>query len=365
MSIDQFSIESQCFISYTRADNDQFHQVVDRLKSDLEGRFAAATGRSLKIFLDRESIGWGEDWRAKIRGSIESATFFIPIVTMRYFLSEPCREELLAFYENAKQLGVTELILPAILTGASKISAEDPREEVQIIEKLNFRNIENEWLEGYDSPAWKKMIHRMVADLESAMVRSEAAMAEREQSAANRLESEEAGELPEEEPDLFVLNETFERITKLTTESGAALNDFAAASSRALEGDMAALSPAQQQARMVKAAGEIKGYASKLSDVATRFEKETVGADAQLRAFVQEARTINHDLVREALGNLLDPLKSIDDMSETLDTIDSIVGVLQFASLANISLRKAVQPGIKGVKSLRNALQTAQSWKKL
>lgn len=73
------------FISYTRADNETFGQVVNRLKADLTGQFQAQTGRTLELFLDRDSIGWGEDWRQTIRTSVQAATVFIPVVTMRFF----------------------------------------------------------------------------------------------------------------------------------------------------------------------------------------------------------------------------------------------------------------------------------------
>jgi hypothetical protein len=106
------------FISYRRDDNLAFRKVVDQLHADIGNTYEARTGRVLNLFLDRESIGWGEDWREKIQTSVQGATVFIPIVTMRYFTSQACRDELFAFHEAARNLGVTELILPIILMGA-------------------------------------------------------------------------------------------------------------------------------------------------------------------------------------------------------------------------------------------------------
>lgn len=85
------------FLSYARVDNDEFDAVVDRLKRDLSARFHATTGRRLEIFVDRESIGWGADWRSEIRTSVANATFFIPVISMRYFESKMCREELVSY----------------------------------------------------------------------------------------------------------------------------------------------------------------------------------------------------------------------------------------------------------------------------
>jgi hypothetical protein len=359
MANDLMNVETQCFLSYTRKDNAQFNGVVDRLKDDLAGRFEAATGRPLHIFLDRETIGWGEDWRKKIQSSIESATFLIPVVTMRYFQSDPCREELIAFYESAKQLGVTELILPVILTGASKISADDPREEVKIIERLNHRNIEEAWLQGYESPAWVRMVHTMVNDLAAALEKAEAAIAAREQSAAVKVEAPG----PEEDLDLFSLSDTFENLAEDAREAMGAMEDFGKAAGAAFSGDMQSLSRQQQQARFVKASHDIAGHAAQMFETGGRFERNVAEADAQLRAIVTEVRDINLDMARSQLDGLLKPMSSLQDMSESLNSLGDMIAMLRFASVTNVSLRKAMQPAIKGMQSLRNAIEIAESWR--
>lgn len=362
------SIGTQCFISYTRSDNQQFNGVVDRLKEDLAGRFEATTGRPLRVFLDRETIGWGEDWRNKIRTSIESATFLIPVVTMRYFQSGPCREELMAFYENAKQLGVTELVLPVVLAGAAQISAEDPREEVRIIERLNHRNIEEAWLDGYESSAWMRMIHGMVRDLASALQKAETAIAEREQTVVATREQSRAHKVDAAEAeglDIFDLGAKFEDITLMTKEATQAIQDFGTASGAALAGDMGGLSRPQQQARLVKAAHDIRKPAEHLADVGARFEQSVVELDPQLRSLVIELREINLEEASTQLANLLEPMSKFEDMSDSLESMDQMVQTLRFAALTNVSLRKAVQPAIKGIQSMGNALQTAESWRNI
>lgn len=363
------NIGTQCFISYTRSDNQQFNGVVDRLKQDLAGRFEATTGRPLQVFLDRETIGWGDDWRKKIRTSIESATFFIPVVTMRYFQSGPCREELLAFYENAKQLGVTELVLPVVLAGATQISPEDPREEVRIVERLNHRNIEEAWLDGYESPAWMRMIHRMVNDLAAALQNAETAIAAREETAMLSPDRHNAGK-PESSDhdgiDIFELGTKLEGITALAEEATQALQDFGTVSSAALGGDdMGNLSRPQQQARIVRAAHDIRGHAMHLAEVGTDFEQSIVELDPQLRGLVAELREIDLEAVETQVENLLTPLSNFQDMSESVASMDQMVQMLKFASLTNVSLRKSVQPAIKGIQSMGNALRTAESWRNI
>jgi hypothetical protein len=56
------------------------------------------TASTLEVFLDRDSIRWGEEWRERIDSAVAGTTFFIPIVTPRYFLRKECRRELLSFW---------------------------------------------------------------------------------------------------------------------------------------------------------------------------------------------------------------------------------------------------------------------------
>lgn len=72
------------------------------------------TGEPLDLFLDRDAIRWGEDWRDKINASLASVAFFIPVMTPRYFMSPECRREVQFFARRAERLGIKELVLPLL-----------------------------------------------------------------------------------------------------------------------------------------------------------------------------------------------------------------------------------------------------------
>lgn len=163
------SIPYQCFISYSRVDNDTFDGIVDRLRTELAGRFEAATGNSLEIFLDRDAIGWGEDWRDKIFTAISGTTLFIPIITMRYFNSQMCREEFSAFHAAATQSGAEDLILPIVLSGEDRLSDENPDDLVRAVAARNWVPISNAWESGYDSADWKRALGTLVSGLRAGL----------------------------------------------------------------------------------------------------------------------------------------------------------------------------------------------------
>ena len=92
------------FLSYRRADNRDFRGVVDKLRQDVCAQYSAATGRPSRTIPRPGQYRRGEDWRDRIFSSIRDSTVFIPVITMRYFESRKCRQELLQFHETATQL---------------------------------------------------------------------------------------------------------------------------------------------------------------------------------------------------------------------------------------------------------------------
>jgi hypothetical protein len=62
----------RCFLSYAKADDEEY-QFVAALKKSLEHACWSDGGRKLQIFLDRQDIGWGDNWRDKIADSRPAA----------------------------------------------------------------------------------------------------------------------------------------------------------------------------------------------------------------------------------------------------------------------------------------------------
>ena len=177
---------------------------------------------------------------------------FIPIITMRYFRSEPCTEELLAFYSNARQLGVTDLILPLVVMGADRITSTDPRETVQLIERLNYKNIQSTWVAGSSSPEWRTTVLSIASDIEKAIEKSESRLLEQQDSPSEQEGSSgDSGggpsgfgpkskdpAIPEEEStvDVFDLLEKFENLRDSIRDLQQPMEEFAAAGTVSLSG---------------------------------------------------------------------------------------------------------------------------------
>jgi hypothetical protein len=90
----------QGFWSYVHADDQAEDSRISRLARDVAAQFEMLTGEPLELFLDRDAIKWGEDWKHKIDSGLASVAFFIPVLTPRYFMSPECRSE-----RNVKEMG--------------------------------------------------------------------------------------------------------------------------------------------------------------------------------------------------------------------------------------------------------------------
>lgn len=350
------------FLSYARRDNEDYAGVVDHLKRSLEGRFHAATGRQLDIFVDREAIGWGTDWRASIRDSVQSATFFIPIVTMRYFESDACREELLAFHEYASQLGVEALILPIVLTGAEGVSSDDAREEVRLIERLNYKNIEEAWLSGYESPEWLRAVHGMVNQLKEKLAAAESALASVESAAASGPPVDVDSRVDSDDADMIALGEDFALLTPATQRVQAAIASLSEATSSLGRPDMSGLAPAQRQAILVRIAHDLAAPAREVADSGAEMERTVLRTDGRLRAVADELRTINAEVAATQLSNLLGSFSALSGLRAVVGQLDGLVQAMRFAAVTNVTIRRSVEPAIRGLQSISNAVATIDSW---
>lgn len=351
-------------MSYRRADNTAFRDVVDQLKSDLSGRFEAETGRQLRIFVDRDDIGWGEDWRQKIFDSIKQATFLIPIITMRYFDSDACREEFIAFYEDAKRIGVTDLIMPIVLAGGSRITADSTSEEMRIVHGLQHISIENAFIEGFDSPQWNRLIGRMVRELSSAVTKAESKLVDRESRSAASSDTVSDGEQASdgEFADLFELQSRMEGMQEAFVAVGQDFEAVMDVLNPLLNDSLTDLSSPAQRIRVLGAANALREPATVFAKSASALEERVAGIDSGIRLVLDEFSSMETPQARELLGSLATAGNRSSDYEQVLATMPTISDGLRMLGMTNINMRKAIQPVKRGFQSLQRTAEIVDGW---
>lgn len=126
------------FWSYVHRDNEQAGERIHRLADRIRDEFSLLSGADLELFLDRDSLVWGDQWRGRVEAAIQETTFFIPIVTPRYFTSEECRKELMKFAAHARSVGATELLLPILYVDVPDLVEDSPDDAMALIASTQY-----------------------------------------------------------------------------------------------------------------------------------------------------------------------------------------------------------------------------------
>lgn len=126
------------FWSYTHEDDTLDGGSILALSADLKHEYNLLAGEPLELFVDRDGISWGEEWRQRIDSALICTNFFIPIITPRYFTRPECRRELLEFSAKATALGVSELLMPILYVETPGLSEESSDEAVALVARTQY-----------------------------------------------------------------------------------------------------------------------------------------------------------------------------------------------------------------------------------
>jgi hypothetical protein len=153
------------FWSYAHPDDSAEHGRIIGVAHRLREEVRLLTGQELQLFLDRDDLAWGDRWRESIDEALAGITFFIPIVTPRYFQSEECRRELLTFARRARSAGVGELLLPILYVDVPGLDTAADDEAFAAVASVQWEDWRELRLEDPDSPAHRQGVHRLARRL--------------------------------------------------------------------------------------------------------------------------------------------------------------------------------------------------------
>ncbi|MFC9852902.1 toll/interleukin-1 receptor domain-containing protein [Streptomyces prasinus] len=161
------------FWSYTHRDDEIEDGRIKRLAKKIANEFEGITAEELDVFLDKKDIKWGDEWRKRIDNALTGSTFFMPIVTPRFFKSEECRREILTFAGHAKSLGLEELLLPILYFDVPQLKDPSPDDEVMtLVAQRQYEDWTKLRLEDEDSPEYRKAVNRLAARLVEILERT-------------------------------------------------------------------------------------------------------------------------------------------------------------------------------------------------
>lgn len=161
--------DAKSFWSYVHRDDEAEGGRITRLARDLAAQYELITSEPIQLFVDRDQIEWGDEWRTVVDEALASIAFFIPVLTPRYFVSEECRRELSSFARRATQLGVRELVMPILYVSSPSLEADPPPDELMVLAKtFQWENWTVLRFESLDSPDYRRAVAKMADRLARA-----------------------------------------------------------------------------------------------------------------------------------------------------------------------------------------------------
>lgn len=355
--------ENRLFISYAHADNDLFGDAVKSFAADLKGFYAVKTGDDLSIFFDRESIGWGDNWRIEIDGELENASIFMPVITMQYFNRPACRDELNAFNQSARRLGAQYLILPVVIAGAAAIRADHPIPEVATIAELQYRNLEEAFLAGQGTSEWRRALSALADELITLISRAEQAAP----ALAPRVSGTGDVELPPNDDSDFLSSVAeLEELTPVMMQEVeqvlADLEAWAGAVESNTPRVTSSLTAQQMRAVSLRVANQLRDPSQKLHDSGVRFAETVEKADAVMNFIKDQISRVPDQEQRDSLKALVIPAEKSTDLNEVANNMAGLLDSMASVEMMSAPLRKSLKPARIGITKIQDAARIVNRW---
>lgn len=167
----------KAFLSYAHADDEFLGGRIVALRDAIQRAVRFRTGQTFGVFLDKEGIGWGQDWQDRLDEALAGSRFLIPILSPSYFARKACRDELAKFLELERKAGRKDLVLPILIEPVEKPADVDTSDVARLIRDA-FRHQYRDWsehiFEPFDQPAGLKRIRELAGEIVAAMARTTA-----------------------------------------------------------------------------------------------------------------------------------------------------------------------------------------------
>lgn len=153
------------FWSYSHDDNERDGQAILRLAARIQAEYALVTGETLTLFVDRNDISWGDEWRRRIGIALAETTFFIPVITPLYFKRQECRNELLSFVGQAQSLNAIELVMPILYVEVPGLTEDNPDEACALVARMQYADWRKLRLCAEDSAEYRQGVNSLALRL--------------------------------------------------------------------------------------------------------------------------------------------------------------------------------------------------------
>lgn len=158
------------FLSYVHFDDKHENGKISELRDRLSAEVRAQTGEEFPIFQDRNDIHWGENWQQRIEKSLNTSTFFIPILTPSFFKSPACRKEAAQFLQREKSVKKDNLIFPIYYIELPEINSDSRNNDRLLKSILSHQYMD--WRELRFEVSTSSLVSKKIAHLATEILYS-------------------------------------------------------------------------------------------------------------------------------------------------------------------------------------------------
>jgi hypothetical protein len=280
------------FWSYVHKDDEAEGGRIVSLARDVISQYEMITGETIDLFLDRDSLEWGDQWRSQVDASLSTVAFFIPVLTPRYFQSVECRRELNFFLRRATRLGIGDLVMPILYIEVPGLNDDAPQDQaMSLVKPFQYESWIERRFDDRTSPEYRRAVAALAQRLAAANIR----LAQVDVAAAAQSLVEASGE--DDEPGLLDRLELAESAMPAWAETMNAIGKEIQVIGELMETATTDLGKADKQGRgfagrltlLRRLSGDLKGHAVAIHNYGEEFARQLNEVDQGIRILIDRA----------------------------------------------------------------------------
>lgn len=358
------------FWSYAHADDDADGGRIADLARDLIAQYEMVTGEPIDLFLDRDSLEWGNVWREKVDGSLASVAFFVPVLTPRYFKRTECRRELRTFVTEAERLGLGALVMPLHYVDFPGLH-EDPSSDdlIALVKEYQWAPWTELRFAARDSEEYRRGVAELADRLAAANAEVTRAAAAAPIAVPSETDDEDAPGtmdlLAEMETAMPAWTEIVERVGEIVVELGERMQ------LATQEGEEADARGAGFKGRLTvlrRLANDLAAPADEVVQLGSQFTEKLNAVDAGVRTIVEMAPQTPAESAneREEIVGFFDSIRQLAvEADEGLGAVDELIDQMQPIVKMSRDLRSPLTKFKQGLTVMGEGRQIMNDWVRL
>ncbi len=366
------------FWSYVRDDDDAEDGRILSLTRRVRHEYRLQTSEELSLFVDRDSIEWGEEWSQRIEDAIAVTTFFLPLITPSYFKSQACRRELLKFVREAQRLGLEQLLMPVYWVRVRELEdapQESSDEAIRLVTRYQRQDLRAVRLEDEGSAPFRKAVADLAEGLAERAAKITATVQDIPERAALGLarsalpdNSQHDHEVDDDELGLLdkmaVGEESLSALTKIIQEISTRIEVVAGlveAADRAIRaGQERGQSMRTHLVATERLAKQLDAPATDIEELGHRYAAALAELDPAIHAFLDVAENTKGDGERPQFLESMQELEREADAA--LQELETLVAATREAAKLSRSLRAPLRRMGTGLQGVLDGRAIIEEW---